>query len=185
MPTIPRDQSNSWFYSGISYFILELDWISKPHLILCFFTAPVLVSFCLYMCSFPVLDYFLQRTHNNPLESLFQEMQRQPLQHCHAISPFPIQVTRQNRRGLWKIRTPPSLSHIREKLPCAFWHLPIVELSALGTALADKGKCSLWWGCAVDFSLHRERSCQTVEGQAQSVLPLSHCPLVSVLNSPL
>lgn len=49
--------------------------------------------------------------------------------------------------------------------------LPIMELSALGTTLADEGKHSLWWGCPAGFSLRWERNCQAVEGQAQSMLP--------------
>lgn len=60
-----------------------------------------------------------------------------------------------------------------------------MELSALGAALTGKGKCSLRWGCAVDFSphWHLERNCQIVEGQAQAVLDLNHCPLHAKFSS--
>lgn len=59
-----------------------------------------------------------------------------------------------DRKCVWKLRTPPSPSHIAKESHCTLWCLSIVELSTLGAALTDKGKPSLQWGCAVDCSPH-------------------------------
>lgn len=167
MPTVPRDQSNSWFYNGISYLVVELDWISKPQVILCSFTAPV-PGFVLTH----VVFLFWAVSSSGRVITPWRSLPRNGRDSLYStvIPSLPFLSKLPDRKGLWKIRTPPSLSHITEKLPFVLWHLPTMELSALGAALAYKGKSSLWWGCAVDFSLHLERNCQTVEGQSQSVL---------------
>lgn len=78
-----------------------------------------------------------------------KKWQRQPLQHCHAASPFSFEDTRQKTHV-----EAPSLSHIAEESHCTLWRLSITEPSALGSALTDKGKCFLRWGVAVDLSPH-------------------------------
>lgn len=127
MPAVPRNQSNTWFYIILG-FRIGLDLKTPPDSLLLY--CPCFpVRFFLNTCGFPVLNYFQQRTHNEALERLFQEMQRTAFiaPSRRPSLPFCSHQTEE------LVEDPPWLSHTREKLPCALCHLPIMELSALGT----------------------------------------------------